>query len=66
MIAGVLLDNVRVHEDTAQIVTHSGIGQTAIFPQGGGRVRSYLCFHRGTRPRYQGAEDIGRYFEGLK
>lgn len=64
MIAGVLLDNVRVHEDTAQIVMHSGIGQmTAIFPQGGGRVRSYLCFHSGTRPRYHGAGDIGRYFE---
>lgn len=60
MIAGVLLDNVNVYEDTAQIVMHSGTGQmAAIFPQGGGRVRSYLCFHSGTRPRYQGAGDIG-------
>ncbi len=65
LVAGALMDNIRAPEDIGQIVINSSLGQVAIvFPQGGGRARTYLCFHTGTQPRYQGTADLPRYIEG--
>lgn len=67
LVAGILMDNIRASEDTGQIVINSSLGQIAlVFPQGGGRARTYLCYHTGTQPRHQGAPDIPRYIEGCK
>jgi len=67
LLAGVLMDNVSVPEDIGQLVIHSTLGQVAVvFPQGGGRARTYLGFHTGTHSRYQGAADLPRYIEDCK
>jgi 2-polyprenyl-6-methoxyphenol hydroxylase-like FAD-dependent oxidoreductase len=67
LVAGVLMDNVGAPEDIGQIVMNSSLGQAAIvFPQGRGRVRTYLGFHTGTQPRYQGTADLPRYIDACK
>jgi 2-polyprenyl-6-methoxyphenol hydroxylase-like FAD-dependent oxidoreductase len=67
LVAGVLMDNVGAPEDIGQIVMNSSLGQAAIvFPQGAGRARTYLGFHTGTRPRYQGTADLPRYIDDCK
>lgn len=67
LLAGVLMDNVSAPEDIGQLVINSTLGQAAfVFPQGGGRARTYLGFHAGTQPRYQGAADLPRYIEVCK
>lgn len=67
MIAGVLLENVSVAEDTLQGIFNFGLGHLVVVaPQGGGRVRMYLCYHDATQPRFQGAGDLARFIEGCK
>ncbi|MGP8253656.1 MAG: FAD-dependent oxidoreductase [Terracidiphilus sp.] len=67
MIAGVLLENVLAAEDTCQAIYHFGLGQLVVVaPQGGGRVRMYLCYHDATQPRFQGSGDLARFVEGCK
>jgi 2-polyprenyl-6-methoxyphenol hydroxylase-like FAD-dependent oxidoreductase len=67
LLAGVLLDNVGAPEDIGQAVINSSLGEVAILlPQGGRRARTYIGFHTGSQPRYQGAADFPRYLEGFK
>ena len=63
LIAGVLMDDIRAPEDTAQLVVNSELGQQAvIFPQGKGRARTYFCCHN-SHPRHNGTDDLPRYLE---
>ncbi len=65
MIAGVLLENMTAPEDTLEAIYFFGLGQLVVVgPQGGGRVRIYLCYHDKTHPRFQGAGDLKRFIEG--
>ncbi len=67
MIAGILFDNVPAAEDTCQAIYHFELGQLVVIaPQGGGRVRMYLCYHDAAQPRFQGAADLARFVEGCK
>ena len=67
MIAGVLFENVPASEDTGELIYHFGKGQfVGVFPQGGGRVRMYLCYHAATQPRFQGHADLPRFIEGCQ
>ena len=67
MIAGILLENVPADEDTLQGIYNFALGQLAIIiPQGGGRVRVYLCYHDATQARFQGPGDVTRFFDGCK
>ena len=62
--AGVLLDEMRVADDTSLIVINPGLGQEAtLFPQGGGRVRCYLIYSPQTVARLQGEADAPRLIE---
>ena len=67
MIAGVLLENMPVAEDTGELIYHFGLGHfVGVFPQGAGRVRTYLSYHAGTQPRFQGHGDLARFIEGCQ
>jgi menaquinone-9 beta-reductase len=67
MLAGFLINNVSAPEDIGQLVINSTLGQAAVvFPQGRGRARTYLGFHAGTQPHYQGAADLPKYIEVCK
>lgn len=67
LIAGLLWDGMSCSEDTAQLIFNFALGQvSAVFPQKGGRARTYLCFHVDTLPRFQGQADIPRFVEGCK
>jgi 2-polyprenyl-6-methoxyphenol hydroxylase-like FAD-dependent oxidoreductase len=67
MIAGVLLENVPSNENAGELIYNFGLGQfTGVFPQGGGRVRMYLSYHNGSRPRYQGHADLDRFMQGCR
>jgi 2-polyprenyl-6-methoxyphenol hydroxylase-like FAD-dependent oxidoreductase len=67
MIAGILLENVPVAEDTLQGIYNFGLGQLVVVaPQGGGRVRMYLCYHDRTQARFQGPGDLPRFVDGCK
>jgi menaquinone-9 beta-reductase len=67
LIAGVLLENIGAPENTGEIVFNYNLGELAILlPQGGGRARTYFCFHAGSQPRYQGTADFPRYLESFQ
>lgn len=67
LIAGVLLENVHAAEDTAEAIHHFGLGQLVVIaPQGGGRVRMFLCYHASSGARFQGHADLPRFVEGCK
>jgi 2-polyprenyl-6-methoxyphenol hydroxylase-like FAD-dependent oxidoreductase len=67
MIAGILLENVAAAEDTLQGIYNFSLGHLVVVgPQGGGRVRMYLCYHDGTQARFQGPGDVARFVEGCK
>jgi menaquinone-9 beta-reductase len=67
MIAGVLLENVPAAEDTLQGIYNFAMGHLVVVgPQGGGRVRMYLCYHDATQARFQGPGDLARFVEGCK
>jgi len=67
LVAGVLLENIAAPEDVGQIVFNYSFGELAILlPQGGGRARTYFCFHAGAQPRYQGTADFPRYLDSFK
>ena len=67
MIAGILLENVPAAEDTLQGIYNFAFGHLVVVgPQGGGRVRMYLCYHDGTQARYQGPGDLDRFIDGCK
>lgn len=67
MIAGILLENVSAAEDTVQGIYNFALGHLVVIgPQGGGRVRMYLCYHDRTQARFQGSGDLARFVEGCK
>ena len=64
MIAGVLLENMPVADDIGELIYHFGLGHfVGVFPQGAGRVRTYLSYHADTQPRFQGHGDLARFIE---
>jgi len=67
MIAGILLEDVPASDDILQGIYNFALGQLAIvIPQGGGRARMYLCYHDATQARFQGSDDVSRFFDGCK
>lgn len=67
LMAGVLLENVSVPEDTAKIVIDSRAGRVAaIFPQGKGRARGYFCYYKDSRSRIQGDSAFADFVESCK
>jgi 2-polyprenyl-6-methoxyphenol hydroxylase-like FAD-dependent oxidoreductase len=67
MIAGILLENVPAEEDTLQGIHNFALGHLVVVgPQGGGRVRMYLCYHDATQARFQGPGDLARFVDGCK
>jgi 2-polyprenyl-6-methoxyphenol hydroxylase-like FAD-dependent oxidoreductase len=67
MIAGILLENVPAAEDTCQAIYNFELGQLVVVaPQGGGRVRMYLCYHDAAQARFQGPADLARFVQGCK
>jgi 2-polyprenyl-6-methoxyphenol hydroxylase-like FAD-dependent oxidoreductase len=67
MIAGILLENVAAAEDTLQGIYNFALGHLVVVgPQGGGRVRMYLCYHDATQARFQGPGDLARFVDGCK
>jgi 2-polyprenyl-6-methoxyphenol hydroxylase-like FAD-dependent oxidoreductase len=66
-VAGVLIEDIEAPEDIGQVAFNFSLGELAILlPQGGGRARTYFCFHTGTQPRYQGSADFLRYIDGFR
>jgi len=65
--AGVLLDSVSLPEDTFHLFTNPALGEIIIWaPQGGARVRTYICYWGEARPRFQGAADLARFIGSLE
>ncbi|MGP8269632.1 MAG: FAD-dependent oxidoreductase [Terracidiphilus sp.] len=65
MIAGILFENMPAPEDTLGAIYDFSQGQLVVIaPQGGGRVRMYLCYHDKAHPRFQGVGDLKRFIEG--
>jgi 2-polyprenyl-6-methoxyphenol hydroxylase-like FAD-dependent oxidoreductase len=65
LFAGVLFDDMRAPDDVLYSGFLPGTGlMTYVFPQGRGRVRSYVGFQTGTDvERFQGAGDVARFVE---
>ncbi len=67
MIAGILFENMPAPEDTLQGVNDFALGQLVVIaPQGGGRVRMYLCYHDATQRRFQGVNDLARFIKSCE
>ena len=66
-IAGLLFDGMDVEADTARLTFNLVKGQAALlFPQGGGRVRSYIASWKALHPRLQGEGAKGLFTEEAK
>ncbi len=64
VVSGVLLDRMAIAEDTNVFVMGPHVGQFVLFfPQGGGRVRAYLCYQHDA-PRISGEVAFSRFVEG--
>ena len=62
LFSGVLLDGVPAPEDAAAILFSPGAGRIGlVIPQGGGRVRAYVGYHRDADPPR--APDLGHFLE---
>lgn len=62
--AGVLLDDMRIADDTSLMVINPALGQEAtLFPQGKGRVRFYLIYSPQTVARLHGEADAPRLIQ---
>ena len=60
-IAGVLLDEVPLAEDTFHMFVNPAVGEIAVWaPQGNERGRLYLVYWAESRPRLQGDADVPR------
>jgi len=63
-IAGLLLDDCGAPDDVSDVVMNPTLGRGAVvFPQGGGRARTYLIYSSATPSRLHGDADIPRYIE---
>jgi 2-polyprenyl-6-methoxyphenol hydroxylase-like FAD-dependent oxidoreductase len=67
-IAGVLMEGVRrLPEDTFHMFTNTVVGEVVAYaPEGSERARVYLVYWGESRPRLQGAGDVGRLLEALE
>lgn len=64
MIAGLLVDNMRIPESTGLIYMNPDLSQGSyVFPQGGGRARAYAAYPVDAGFRLQGDKDIPRFIE---
>ncbi|PKB73745.1 MAG: hypothetical protein BZY75_00155 [SAR202 cluster bacterium Io17-Chloro-G7] len=64
LVAGLLLDEVPVDDDSSHAWLNSDLGLwVLIFPQGGGRVRGYVCYGEDAGFRLSGDGDISRFIE---
>jgi 2-polyprenyl-6-methoxyphenol hydroxylase-like FAD-dependent oxidoreductase len=62
--AGVMFENMGVPEDCAVVLIVPGIQRVpSMFPQGGGRVRSYIAYGPHEFDRLQGVSDVGRFID---
>jgi 2-polyprenyl-6-methoxyphenol hydroxylase-like FAD-dependent oxidoreductase len=62
--AGVLLDDVGAGEDAGSVFFNPDIGRISLFfPQGGGRVRAYVGYHKDADPPRFADGDIRRFVE---
>lgn len=62
LIAGVLLEGIEGHEgNVSSIIVTPGLGGVVFAPQGQGRARAYLVWHRETGDRLQGEKDLPRF-----
>jgi 2-polyprenyl-6-methoxyphenol hydroxylase-like FAD-dependent oxidoreductase len=62
LIAGVLLEAMGVPEDNVfSIISIPGLGGVVLAPQGHGRVRAYLVWHKDAGYRLQGEKDLPRF-----
>jgi 2-polyprenyl-6-methoxyphenol hydroxylase-like FAD-dependent oxidoreductase len=61
-VAGVLLGGVTaLAEDTTIIIFNPPQGAAYLIPQGGGRARAYLAYHRAAPFRVSGAADFSKF-----
>src|SRR5260370_13412264 len=66
-IAGVLMEGVRLPEDTFQLFTNTELGEVVAYaPEGSGRARVYLVYWGESRPRLRAAGDLGRFRKALE
>ena len=66
-IAGLLFEGMEIEADTARLSFNFVESQGALlFPQGGGRVRSYIASWKALHPRLQGEGAKGRFLEEAK
>ncbi len=64
LVAGLLLDQVSIADDASHAWLNSDLGLwVLIFPQGGGRVRGYVCYGEAAGFRLTGDRDIPRFLE---
>ena len=64
LVAGVLLDGVPVSDDASHAWMNSELGLwVLIFPQGGERVRAYVCYPASAGYRLTGAQDVPRFIQ---
>jgi len=64
LVAGLLLDNVQVADDTSHAWLNPELGLWILmFPQGDGRIRSYVCYGEAVGFRLTGYGDIPRFIE---
>jgi 2-polyprenyl-6-methoxyphenol hydroxylase-like FAD-dependent oxidoreductase len=64
LIAGLLVDDMKIPDDTGLIHLNPMLSQGAyFFPQGGGRVRAYTAYPAQTPRRLQGEKDVPRFIE---
>jgi 2-polyprenyl-6-methoxyphenol hydroxylase-like FAD-dependent oxidoreductase len=62
--AGVMFEGLSVTDDTAFVTLSPGVQRMAfMFPQGGGRARSYIVYGPHELDRLQGMNDAGRFID---
>jgi len=66
-IAGVLVENVQLPQDTFYLFTNPPAGEVIAWaPEGADRIRAYFCYWGETRPRFQGTSDFPRLLDSLE
>jgi 2-polyprenyl-6-methoxyphenol hydroxylase-like FAD-dependent oxidoreductase len=60
--SGVLFDDLRIPEDAGRILFNPSIGRVSLlFPQGSGRVRAYVGYHKDADPPRGAESDLSRF-----
>ncbi len=67
MLAGVLLDNLSLDDDSVHVWMNPPIGHISfVFCQGGGRGRAYLVYPAASGDRISGASGFPQFLEGAR